>query len=244
MFPAARMNSVLTAAVIDQLGIEELHKLRRVSKEFRSAVDERGLMPRKVKFMMIDARVPEMDEMAAKDEKIWLHETNMLIVDRQSGSFTACSYQNTISINSESARAFNAPFHRFIKLLPQIRSIEAVEMNVSTDYEPVDQLKQLLDCTDMWETWCGPPLPARRQEIAFSNDEWCLKTILRLAEIAFCLTRPSRPGLLHQIYIDLDMDNFNADAELVHFIVAFELEEMTESMAATDVAGAFWIFDK
>ncbi|CAJ0579273.1 unnamed protein product, partial [Mesorhabditis spiculigera] len=35
MFAATRMNQAMTAAVIDQLGIEELHELQLVNKQFR-----------------------------------------------------------------------------------------------------------------------------------------------------------------------------------------------------------------
>ncbi|CAJ0579396.1 unnamed protein product, partial [Mesorhabditis spiculigera] len=93
-------------------------------------------MPRKVNFVMIDARVPDVDEMAAEDEKIWLHDTKILIVDRQRDNcYRASSFQNMVRINNEEDRAYNVPFCSFIELLPQIRSIETLEMNVSTDYE-------------------------------------------------------------------------------------------------------------
>ncbi|CAJ0577899.1 unnamed protein product, partial [Mesorhabditis spiculigera] len=91
MFEMGLLPDALFSAVLDQLGVVGLLKLRNVNRYYRRAVSQRGLMPRKILRLKVFSRIRGLDdEIEAKetdlvedgdDQKIMVAETNVWIED-------------------------------------------------------------------------------------------------------------------------------------------------------------------
>ncbi|CAJ0581713.1 unnamed protein product, partial [Mesorhabditis spiculigera] len=149
MFDIVHLPEALKVAVLDQLGIDELQELQLVNREFRNAVNGRGLMPRRAKYIRVFARVPGSDQNDFADvgesRQICVHETELLIKDRDDVFYRVDSYRNSILYDDDDYElADDVPFRCAVKLLSNIRSIKDLEMDASTDYE-MNDFKRLVE---------------------------------------------------------------------------------------------------
>ncbi|CAJ0581752.1 unnamed protein product, partial [Mesorhabditis spiculigera] len=71
------------------------------------------------------------------------------------------------------------------------------------------------DCVELWTGWCGRWRPGRQPILRFHKSH-STDDVVELTMMSFCLGRPSRRGLAHEIWIDypsFDADEFMREFE-------------------------------
>ncbi|CAJ0585072.1 unnamed protein product, partial [Mesorhabditis spiculigera] len=73
MFPTSRLPKALISAILDQLAIQEMVVLQRVTRQFRAAVNARCLMPRRVQTIAVQGGARRVDEEDGGNEVVVIY---------------------------------------------------------------------------------------------------------------------------------------------------------------------------